>query len=82
MSINWFGGRDPEAQLCREALQTGMAVVAGNVCVRECVCVSACLGETQRECVRCVSECVCVCSALRGGRLRLSQREVGRLATR
>lgn len=53
-----------------------------------CVCVCGCLAERKKRsgsvCVVChrASASVCVCSALRGGRLRLSQREVGRLAIR
>lgn len=75
---------------CPEALQTPIAVVAGNVCacilyvcVYMCVCVPVWARGRDREGSVCgVCQRVCVCSALRGGRLRLSQREVGRLATR
>lgn len=66
-----------------EALLTRVAVVALNMCV--CVCVYVWLSgceQRDREGVCAVRVRVCVCSALRGGRLRLSQREVGRLATR
>lgn len=72
------------ARVVFKALQSRTAEEARRVCACACVCVHACacLSERKRGVCAVCQECVRVCSALRGGRLRLSQREVGRLATR